>query len=433
MRRSAIVMGVCLALAFASAAGGKIIYVDDDAPPGGDGKSWVTAYRYLQDALQEGQPLPSESPAANPPTQKGGVRSLRLRTTGRAANASDSAERTEIRVAQGVYKPDRGIRQKAGDRLATFQLASGLALKGAYAGIGAPDPNARDRKLYETLLSGDLTGNDIPVNDPCDLWREPSQSENAYHVVTASGTDANTLLEGFTITAGNAYEYNYHPQAPNTHNSGGGLKNDAGSLWVRDCTFLRNVAEGRGGGGICNRDGAWAHVIDCEFLENAAREGGGVFNEASEASFQNCLLQRNWSFSAGTGMCNDTAKVDCQRCSFVENDGGSASAVSHVSGSQGKFAECQFIANSAKTLGALVLGSRCDVTAVDCVFHGNEAGRNGGAVFVDTAFRMTLERCSFSQNKATSGGAIYVSESPYHVYEKDVIPLSIRNCPFSEN
>ena len=43
MRRSAIVMGVCLALAIACAAGGKIIYVDDDAPPGGDGKSWATS------------------------------------------------------------------------------------------------------------------------------------------------------------------------------------------------------------------------------------------------------------------------------------------------------------------------------------------------------------------------------------------------------
>jgi len=317
--------------------------------------------------------------------------------------------------------------------MATFRLVSGLALKGGYAGLAAPDPNARDITLYGTVLSGDLAGNDVQVDDPCDLWREPSRSENAYHVVTASGTDANTTLEGFTITGGNAYEYNWHPQAPNTHNSGGGLRNDGGSLWVRDCTFLRNVAEGEGGGGMCNRDGASPHVLECEFLENAAREGGGVFNKGSEALFQDCQLQRNWTFSAGGAMFNHTAKVDCRRCSFVENAGGSASAVSHVWGSEGRFTECQFMGNYGKTLGALVLGSKCDMTLVDCVFRGNAAGRNGGAMFVDTPFTMTLERCSFTQNTATGGGAIYVTESPYHVYEEDVMPLSIRNCLFSEN
>jgi len=53
MRRLEILAGFCLALALACAAAGKIIYVDDDANAPGDGKSWVTAYRYLQDALAD--------------------------------------------------------------------------------------------------------------------------------------------------------------------------------------------------------------------------------------------------------------------------------------------------------------------------------------------------------------------------------------------
>ena len=51
----------------------KTIYVDDDAPAAGDGTSWATAYRYLQDAL-------TDAAAAEKPV--------------------------EIRVAQGLYKPD---------------------------------------------------------------------------------------------------------------------------------------------------------------------------------------------------------------------------------------------------------------------------------------------------------------------------------------
>ena len=50
MRPIAIFAGLGLALALACTAGGTIIYVDDDANTAGDGKSWATAYRYLQDA-----------------------------------------------------------------------------------------------------------------------------------------------------------------------------------------------------------------------------------------------------------------------------------------------------------------------------------------------------------------------------------------------
>lgn len=28
-----------------------VIYVDDDAPLGGDGQTWATAFRFLQDAM----------------------------------------------------------------------------------------------------------------------------------------------------------------------------------------------------------------------------------------------------------------------------------------------------------------------------------------------------------------------------------------------
>lgn len=34
-----------------SATAQEICYVDDDAVPGGDGRSWATAYQFLQDPL----------------------------------------------------------------------------------------------------------------------------------------------------------------------------------------------------------------------------------------------------------------------------------------------------------------------------------------------------------------------------------------------
>ena len=46
---------VTMVLAIAGGAFAKVIHVDDDAPPGGDGSSWTTAYTFLQDALAEAE------------------------------------------------------------------------------------------------------------------------------------------------------------------------------------------------------------------------------------------------------------------------------------------------------------------------------------------------------------------------------------------
>jgi len=107
----ALLIGVTLSAANAQV----IIYVDDDAPLGGDGASWAAAYKYLQDAL---------------------------------AAASDG---DEIRVAGGTYTPDQDEAGNVtpGDREATFQLINGVAVRGGYRGCpegdcGSGDPDERD-------------------------------------------------------------------------------------------------------------------------------------------------------------------------------------------------------------------------------------------------------------------------------------------------
>jgi len=159
----------------------KIIYVDDDANGVNDGFSWADAFNYLQDALA----------------------------------ASQSGD--EIRVAQGVYKPDQGAGITPGDREATFQLIDGVTIKGGYAGAGSPDPNARDFEIYETILTGDLKSNDAEVSTADDLLGEPTRTDNSYHVVTGTGADSTAILDGFTITGGNAPGSNY---------KGGGMLNE---------------------------------------------------------------------------------------------------------------------------------------------------------------------------------------------------------------
>ncbi len=161
---SRLTMLVMVCLAAGAVHGQSVLYVDDTATGANNGSSWCDAYVYLQDAL--------------------------------VAAESSGGTVTEIRVAQSIYKPDQGAGQTPGGREATFQLINGVTIKGGYAGCGEADPGARDVTLYETVLSGDLTGNDGPDFE--------NNDENVYHVVTGSFTDTTAVLDGFTIVGGNA-------------------------------------------------------------------------------------------------------------------------------------------------------------------------------------------------------------------------------------
>ena len=144
----------------------RFFSVDNSATPGGDGFTWTSAFQDLQDAL--------DITVAAPP----GLVS-------------------EIRIAGGTYTHIRADLDPNDARTATFQLINSVALYGSYAGQGDPNnPDTRDIDLYETILSGDLMGND--VGDA----QDPSHGENCYHVVTANGTDRSAVLDGFVIRGG---------------------------------------------------------------------------------------------------------------------------------------------------------------------------------------------------------------------------------------
>ena len=177
----------------AISADATVYYVDADSPNDGPGNDWEHAYHYLQDALA-------------------------------AAGGGD-----EIRVAQGIHRPDEstGNPTGTGARDATFQLESGLAIYGGYAGYGQPDPDARDIETYVSTLSGDLAENDGP-----DF---ANYADNSYHVVTGSGTTEGALLDGFTITSGNA-------NGSSDAGIGGGVYIVAGSPSLIDCLVKENWA-----------------------------------------------------------------------------------------------------------------------------------------------------------------------------------------------
>lgn len=232
--------------------GQSVRYVDDDAPAGGDAVSWATAYKYLQDAL--------------------------------SAAAGSGGTVSEIRVAKGTYKPDQGAGRTPGDRNATFQLLNNLALKGGYAGLGAPDPDVRDITANATILSGDLAGNDGP-----DF---ANNTENSYRVVNGSGTSPTTVLDGLSIAAGNGSD-------------GAGAFVNQGSPHFTDCTFKSN--KGSFGGGLAIISGN-PSLVRCTFLRNSASQGGGLCSNHAAPTLSGCAFRENYAAS-GDGVYSSNASI----------------------------------------------------------------------------------------------------------------------------
>ncbi len=355
-RRSA---GAVAAIVLASTAqAGTILYVDDDAQPGGDGQSWATAYTFLQDALGFA-------------VGQGGV--------------------AEIRVAQGTYKPDRRDAAPEGtaSRAATFQLVNGVSLMGGYAGVGATDPDERDPELYVSILSGDLLGDDGP--------EFANNGENSYHIASASGCDESTGLSGFTLTSGNAFYFG--PGSPPGVRNGGALHVSGACPSVSGCVFTGNSAM-FAGGGVYVENGASPVLSDCILTGNRSGlyddgyyGGGAIAGQGASLTVIGCLFTANSVVLPGrggairmTGAVTDALSVtDCVFEGNVASIGGrtldSSSIQVAITGSvftNGTYpvrivgpstvTACEFVGNTFTALH--VSGG----SIADCLFHDNDTG-----------------------------------------------------------
>jgi predicted outer membrane repeat protein len=321
-----------------------ILYVDAHAHGANDGSSWANALLSLQDAL-----------------------------TLAGAGA-------EIRVAQGIYTPDRGLGVTRRDREATFRLTSGLTLRGGYAGSAAPNPEARDTQAYVTVLSGDLQANDLPLADPGDLWKEASRTDNSRHVLTATSLAATAILDGVHVRGGYAFD-----PSPTTAGSddlrGAGLLVSGADLTLRHCTFSDNWASGDGGALYANNS-ARLELSDGMFRGNGAgtsvgqaRGTGGAIRRdgAGQLLLSGCAFDNNFAGSQGGAIDNDKGSVTLIRCRFLRNHAGNAG-------------------------GGALWNSEGQVSAFDCLFTGNRSDYSGGAIANGWGGTLYAANCCLNAN-----------------------------------
>ena len=318
-----------------SVATGGILYVDAASSVDSDGSAWGAAFKYLQDALT-------------------------------AAVSGDT-----ILVAQGTYRPDEYHAQPtgSGSRTETFQLKNGVIIEGGYAGIGEPNPDARDIDTYETILSGDIGS----VN---------SLGDNSYQVLTGIDVNQTAVLDGFTITAGNADDVGNHP-----YDKGSGMRNSHSSPTLIHCTFTGNWSFD--GGAMHNSDGSSPTLTNCTFSDNATERGGGAINNQRQSSpiLTNCTFRNN-SSGWGGGAINNVEGCNATfiNCSFSYNGAGWGGGGIDNQSSSPTLTNCTFSSNWALAGGAILSGGGSNTELTNCIIWDNspqDIYNDGGSTIIN--------------------------------------------------
>lgn len=293
MKSSTILRSLCaLVIAlFTQNLSATVHYVKGDASGQEDGTSWTDAYTTVQEALV-------------------------------AASSGDT-----IAIASGTYIP-------GASRTSTFRLKNQVKVFGGFAGtetINASSIAGRDFDANETILSGDLSGNDV-------FSDSTTMTDNVYHVVSINAYSksyaSGTMLDGVTVSGGRAntkfqttvstvtvwdYEYScgagIYIKAENTNDvslvlSNVVVKNNranflGGGLFLSASDSVISPSNGEGTATLIDVD-----MINCTFENNAAEDdngpsGGGIAAKTGSGSIDvfidSCVFKGNYA-TTSTGI-----------------------------------------------------------------------------------------------------------------------------------
>ena len=266
-----------------------VIFVDYSSAGTNTGASWTNAFTTLQPALN-------------------------------AASAGDS-----IFIAEGTYKPtlDPSSGTASGNtRDYAFYLDKDIKIYGGFAGT-------------ETALSQRDIGSN-PVILSGDIGTSGSNSDNCHHIFITDGLSSAAVLDGVTITGGNANassgSITYSGQTIEKK-FGGGLYNYSSSPTLTNLTISGNAAI-HAGGGLYNYSSS-PTLTNVTISGNTASSynGGGLYNYSSSPTLTNVTISGNTAIIAGGGIFNyNGSSPTITNTIFWGNKTGSSPPTTNVAG-----------------------------------------------------------------------------------------------------
>jgi hypothetical protein len=151
-----------------------------------------------------------------------------------------------------------------------------MTIRGGFAGFGSPNPNLQDSERFETVLTGDLAGDDVE--------NFGNRTDNSKQVIRADQPGLAIRVEGLTVSGG------YSTGVPFVLRAGG-MHIDSAIVQLANCKFVSNWSWAYGGGLVLK--GARARVSNCSFIGNRSGYGGGLNASGGSLSIDGCVFRKN--------------------------------------------------------------------------------------------------------------------------------------------
>jgi len=244
------------------------------------------------------------------------------------------------------------------------QDALDIALPGDQVWVAAGTYGLRDFEDRNVLVLvpgvsvlGGFTGHEtgIEMRSPETFLTTLDGQGSAYHVVLAIGADG-AVLDGFTITGGNATGYMLETARGGT-SDGGGVFCAFSSLEINRCRFLEN---------------------------RASSKGGAIYIEESRPVLSDSIFEGNSSIIFGGALNIVASSPDIINCIFQDNKSETSGGAVNILESQTSFVNSVFSGNSSFGAGGAVLAKSSEAIFSNCTFNGNRCEKfSGGAVFLN--------------------------------------------------
>ena len=280
-----------------------------------------------------------------------------------------------------------------------------------YGGFAGGEPGLSDRRIGQNvaILSGDIG---VPSNN----------TDNSYNVVTLKGVESDTVLDGFTITGGNA---DGDISGSDDNRIGGGIYAESSNATLANLTIARNNANS--GAGMYSED-SQHEITNVDFIANGVNSllggtGGALATVDSTENIKNVTFAYNVTSGNGGAIDSIRSILNLDDVKFIANQasnlgGGIYNRESTFRLSNGVFLNntasgSSTIGNTGVSRGGGIYNEGSDSSfrenigssISDTIFKGNSADFGGG-VFNDE-IDATVTNSLFTDNYSISGAGIY--------------------------
>ncbi len=294
-----------------------------------------------------------------------------------------------------------------------------LVADGTYTGLGNRDIDF----LGKAITVKSENGPENCIIDCNDTYSDPNRGFY-FH----SGEDANSIVDGFTITNGHVKD-------------GGGISCLGSSPTISNCIISRNTASaGRGGGIYCYQSSP--KITGCKLSENSAYSySGGIYCDEGSPMISNCTITGSelefYGGGGGSIYCRNAEPI-ITNCTVSRNKGvgiafkfcNTAITNSTISENKGGIysysstaiiTDCVINQNTTEN-GAGIYCDYRNLTMANCIISGNLATSRAGGIFCRYGHQK-ITNCIFTGNSANNAGGILCFSTN----------LNITNCIFNAN